>query len=95
MAKQATGSIRKTLPKDEIIWVRTCALSGNEFIVTSAPDRLIYNGYQIVPEGFKFLGKHKSPPVLYSIFEEVDPTAAPYREEEEKPRKIKRRNQST
>lgn len=91
MAKIATGSIRKALPKDEIIWVRTYARSGNQFIVTSAPDRLIYNGYQIVPDGYKLLGKHKSPPVLYELFEKEDPTAAPYREEEEKPKKIKRR----
>lgn len=94
MAKQTTGSIRKTLPKDEIIWVRQYALSGNEFIVTSAPDRLIYNGYQIVPEGYKFLGKNKSPLALYEIFKELDPTTAPYREEEQ-PKKTKRRNQST
>lgn len=94
MAKQATGSIRKTLPKDELIWVRQYTLSGSEFIVTSAPDRLIYNGYQIVPEGYKFLGKNKSPPALYEIFEEMDPTASP-RKEEEQPKKTKRRNQST
>ena len=95
MAKTIAGSVRKTLPKDEIIWVRTYALSGNEFIVTSAPDRLIYNGYQVVPDGFKLLSKSKSPPALYDLFEEIDPTAAPYREEVEEPKKIKRRNQST
>jgi len=94
MARQAAGSIRKTLPKDEIIWVRQHALSGNEFIVTSAPDRLIYSGYEIVPDGYKLLGKNKSPPALYEIFEEMDPTAAPNREEDV-PKKAKRRNQST
>ena len=71
MARSPTlGSVRKELPKDEIFWVRHHSLNGDEYVVTSPPDRSFYNLHQVIPEGYQFWGRDKSPPGLYAIIEE-------------------------
>jgi len=68
----AKSDIRKDLPKKEIVWVRQFTLCGDEYVVTSQPERTVYNLYQVLPEGYQYLGKNKSPPALYEIVESRD-----------------------
>lgn len=71
MARSPTlGSIRKELPKDEIFWVRHHSLNGDEYVVTSPPDRSFYNLHQVLPEGYRFCRRDRSPLALYAIIED-------------------------
>lgn len=71
MARSPTlGSTKKELPKDEIIWVRHHSLNGDEYVVTSPPDRTFYNLYQILSDEYQFWGRDKTPPKLYDIIED-------------------------
>lgn len=64
MAHTASKKI-KAIPAKELSWVHCRGPDGDEYMITSSPDRSVYSLYKILDDGVERIAKDKTP-VLFN-----------------------------